>query len=473
MIMRLLLENLEYILTVDKDRRVIKNGSIVIEDTKINRLGKSVDISGEFGKGYFDQIIDCAHGVAVPGFVNTHVHTHEHLARGLFPDSVNTGAWTSEWAYPFYGNTTEEEEYISALLCCAEMLKTGTTCFLESGARFPKSVVRALEKIGIRGIVGKRVMDKPPSKTPVKWDSDLIEKLYFSYVEDALSETRKTIEMCRQQNNERIRGWVTINGKDTCTDELYIKAAKLSLDQKVGMHFHMASSLKEAEKYQKEKGMWPFSYLNSLGVLQSNMVVAHATMIADSEVRILKEKGVKLSFCPGSALKLAKGAGPYGKFPELLREGVTVSLGCDGAAASGSFDMVRQIYLACGIFKDSRLDETLIPAEQGLEMATLKGAEAVQWENEIGSLEEGKKADITIFDTNRIEWQPLHDPIQNLVYSASGESVSSVIINGQLVVKNGKITTIDEEELLELARTASLEAGKRSGLNAIHNWKFL
>ena len=143
--MRILLENLEYILTVDKARRMIKNGSIVIEDTKINRLGKSVDISSEFGKGYFDQIIDCAHGVAVPGFVNTHVHTHEHLARGLFPDSVNTGAWTFEWAYPINGNTTEEDEYISALLCSAEMLKTGTSCFLESGARFPKSFVRALE----------------------------------------------------------------------------------------------------------------------------------------------------------------------------------------------------------------------------------------------------------------------------------------------------------------------------------------
>ena len=471
--MRTLIENLEFILTLDRERRVIHKGSIVLEDDKIIRVGKSSEIAREFNRAYFDKVIDGTGNVATPGFVDTHVHTHEHLSRGLFPDNVNTSSWTYDWAYRFYGSTTEEEEYISALFCCAEMLKTGTTCFLESGARFPKSVLRAVDETGIRGIVGKRVMDNPPAKVPSEWPAHLLDELYFSSVAEAMSETRKTVEACRQLGKDRIRGWVTINGKDTCTDELYIKAARLSLDLGVGMHFHLASSLKEAQASERKRGMWPFSYLNNLGVLQKNMVVAHATMIADPEIALIREKEVKISFCPGSALKLAKGAGPYGKFPELLKAGVTVSLGCDGASAAGSFDMIRQIYLSCGIFKDSRVDEVLVPAEQGLEMGTIRGAEAVQWEDEIGSIEEGKKADISIFNARGMDWQPLHDPVQNLVYSASGASVTTVIVDGQVVVENGELTTIDEEELLVSVKDSAQNAAARSGLKPVRSWKYL
>jgi len=466
---------LEYALTLDSERRVIRNASITIEGSKISRIAKSNVLAKEFSKGYFDRVVDGRRKVATPGFVDTHVHTHEHLSRGLFPDNIDTASWTYEWAYPFYGNTTEEDEYTSALLCCADMLRSGTTCFLESGARFPASVARAVEKTGIRGVIGRRVMDSPPSKIPEKWPSGLLEELYFSSVDEAISETRKTVEMCRALNNERIRGWVTINGKETCTDELYIRAANLSEELRVGIHFHIASSLKEARASEKKRGVWPITHLENLGVLRENVVMAHATVVADSEVELIKKRHPKISFCPGSALKLAKGAGPYGKYPELLAAGATVSLGCDGAAASGSFDMLRQVYLACGMFKDSRLDETLIPAELALEMGTLMGARAVQWEDEIGSLAEGKKADIAIFNAAELEWLPLNDPVQNLVYSASGLSAYCVLVGGQVVVdEGGRVSSIkeNEDEFMQAIEISAKRSVERSALKPMRSWKY-
>ena len=471
--MQILIDNIEYILTLDRSRRVIHNGSIVVNAGKIVRVGKKNDIDREFARSSFDRVIDGLHNVATPGFIDTHIHTHEHLSKGLFPDYINTGAWTAEWAYPFYGITTEQDEYTSAVFCCAEMLKTGTTCFLDSGARFPKSVAEAADKIGIRGIVGRRVMDNPPQKIPSKWSSDLLDELYFSSPKQAMIEIKKTLELGKSFGNKRIRAWVTINGKDTCTDELYLKAWELSNESKVGMHFHSASSLKEAQESQKKRGMWPISYLNKLGVLKENVVIAHATMVADSEIKLIAENNAKISFCPGSALKLAKGAGPYGKYPELLKAGAVVSLGCDGTSAAGSFDMVRQVYLSSGIFKDSRLDESMIPAEQALEMGTLLGARALQWEDEIGSIEEGKSADVVIFNGREFEWLPLNDPVQNLVYSASGNSVTTVLVDGVIVVDNKKLTRIDEDELLSQVDVAAKEMKERSGLKPPRSWNYV
>ena len=471
---RTLIDNLEYALTLDAERRVIRHASIAIEESRISRVAKSEVVSKEYSKGYFDRTVDGRRCIATPGFIDTHVHTHEHLSRGLFPDNIDTASWTYEWAYPFYGNTTEEDEYASALLCCADMLRTGTTCFLESGARFPRSVARAVEETGIRGIIGRRVMDNPPSKLPEKWPAKLRDELYFPSADAALSETRRSIEDCRALNNERIRAWVTINGKDTCTDELYVRAHELSRELTVGMHFHIASSLKEAKASEKKRGVWPITHVEQLGVLRENVVMAHATMVGDSEVSLIRDRQAKVSFCPGSALKLAKGAGPYGKYPELLSAGATVSLGCDGAAAAGSFDMTRQVYLASGMFKDSRLDERMIPAELALEMGTLMGARALQWEDEIGSIEEGKCADIAIFNAAQLEWLPLNDPVQNLVYSASGLSVDCVLVNGEVVVeKGGRVRALGEDgEVLRAVEASAKRSIERSGLHPSRSWKY-
>ena len=187
----------------------------------------------------------------------------------------------------------------------------------------------------------------------------------------------------------------------------------------------------------------------------------------------MRDHDVKISFCPGSALKLAKGAGPNGKYPELAKAGVTISLGCDGASAAGSFDMLRQVYIVAGLFKDARLDASIFPAEQALEMGTLMGARAVQWDDQIGSIEEGKCADIAIYDSRNLEWQPVNDPVQNLVYCANGNSVDTVLVDGRVVVENGKLQTIDQEKLLQAVAEATERSASRSGLARRRRWNYV
>jgi len=470
--LRVLIKEADYVITLDKSRRVIRGGSLVIEDGAITKVARQNEIQGLYPNASFDQIIDAKNRVATPGFIDTHLHTQEHLARGLFPDDVHTLEWTLDWAYPFYGTSTSEDEYYSALLCCADMLKTGTTCFMESGVRYPDSLGRALIETGMRGIVGLRVMDNVPKPIPSGWNQELTSSLYFTSAEKAMAETKSTIEKWNHKERDRLRAWVTINGKATCTDELYVRAAELAARLNVGMHFHMASSLKEAEDSQKKRGCWPMTYLNRLGVLSERVLIAHATAVANEEIKLLADKDVKISFCPGSAMKLAKGASIHGKFPEMLRAGIAVSLGCDGTAAAGTFDMVRQIHMAAGMLKDGRVDPTAVLAEQALEMGTIMGARALRWEDKIGSLEEGKRADVVLFDVRRPEWQPNTDPVQNLVYSATGNSVTTVLVDGRIVVHEGKLQTISEDFILDMASKAAERSIARAGLTPKRKWLY-
>jgi cytosine/adenosine deaminase-related metal-dependent hydrolase len=210
--------------------------------------------------------------------------------------------------------------------------------------------------------------------------------------------------------------------------------------------------------------MWPVSRLERIGGLGSNLVIAHAVALKDEEIGMLASHGVKVAFCPGTSMKIAKGATRIGRYPELLEAGVVVSLGCDGTSASGNLDLMRQMYLAAGLFKDSRLDATLVPASKALRMATVDGARALLWDDEIGSLEKGKRADLVLFDLNDIQWLPCHDPLQALVYSATPRSIRTVLIDGRVVLEDGEIKTVDEKSILSEARQRATSIVARSGL---------
>jgi cytosine/adenosine deaminase-related metal-dependent hydrolase len=464
---KILVENIDYVLTLNEERKILRNASIVIEGGKITGIGKN--LHKEHPRRYFDRVIDGNGKLAMPGFVNAHVHLSEHISRGVIPDNLSLGKWLSDWYRPFQSVLTDDDQYISALLGCIDMIKTGTTCFIEQGCVGGISPhAKAVEETGIRGIMGRLVMDNPPSDR--KLEPEVIHKLYYSSADEAIRDIEKDITEWDRKANGRIRAWAIINGKQTCTDELYIKTMELAKKMKVGIHCHMASTVEEARLFEKEKGEWPITHMDKIGFLGPNVLLAHAVAVKDEEVQILKKRNAKVCHCPGTALKTAKGVTVMGKFPEMINAGVTVALGCDGTNASGSFDMVRQMHLAAGLYKDCRMNPNLISAETAIEMATINGAKALLWDNEIGSLEVGKKADVILFDTKRPEWRPLINPTINLVYNASGDSVDTVIIDGKVVMEKRIIQTVDEQKILGEAQEVSEDIVRRWSPKRYGRW---
>jgi 5-methylthioadenosine/S-adenosylhomocysteine deaminase len=217
-------------------------------------------------------------------------------------------------------------------------------------------------------------------------------------------------------------------------------------------------------------GTWPITQLEKLGVLGPNLLLTHCTAVTDREVEILAKRGTKVAFCPGAALRLAKGITQIGKIPEMLAAGVTVSLGADGVSSSGTFDHARLAGITAGLFKDARMDSTLVPAETALEMATLNGARAVLWDDAVGSVEIGKTADLALYDIETPEWVPRHDVVRNLVYCADGRSIRTVLVDGTVVYDEGSAIGIDARKAVAEANLAGEQIAHRLGLDPRRRW---
>ncbi len=262
-----------------------------------------------------------------------------------------------------------------------------------------------------------------------------------------------------------IRCWVNIEGKEPCSPELHVGARVLSERLGVGTTYHLASSIEEARVSERRYHRWPVTRIAELGGLGSNLVIAHGVAVMDDEITLLAQHDTKVAFCPSTSLKLAKGATAIGKYPEMRDAGVTVGLGTDGVAAAGNLSLMRQLYLAAGLFKDARLDENQIGARQALRMATIDGARALGWDDEIGSLEVGKRADLVLFDLDHHEWTPYDDPLQALVWSASAASVAETWVDGRPVYRDGRVVTLEEAELRAEARERGADIVRRAGLD--------
>ena len=460
-----LIEQADYVLTVDRDDTVLEQASIVVADGRIEAIGAVDEIAARYDATDFDRVIDARGRLVMPGLVDAHVHLSEQLSRSLFPDCLSTRAWVFNWGKPYYAAVEEDDEYLSALVAGIEMIRSGTTCFLDMGAQNdPGLVVQAIDEIGLRGVTGRHAADRKPDTIPDYWSPEMVEKHFFASADEALVELRRCVERWNGSAGGRIRCWVNIEGKEPCSPELHAGARRLAEELGVGTTYHIASSIEEAEVSESKHGVWPVTRLAQMDALGSNLVIAHAVALQEHEVELLAEFETKVAFCPGTSLKVAKGATKIGRYPELMAAGVTVALGCDGVSAAGSLDMMRQLYLAAGLFKDARMDPDVVTARQAIRMATIDGARALLWDDEIGSVEHGKRADLLLFDLSDVEWVPCHDPVQALVYSATPRSLETVLVDGQVVLDGGRVTTVDERALLEEARLRSREIVARSGL---------
>ena len=472
----LLIRDVDSILTMDARRQILERQSVLIEDGRIARIGDAASLDHDHletvrGAG---KVIEGAGCVILPAYVNTHVHTVEHLSRGLIPDDLATFDWASQYATPFCASLTEEEVYISARLACLEMISNGTGTFVDvnilGSLGHLDAVAQAVEESGMRAVLGRGVTDLLPEAKRAM-PKELRAAVWHPTTEAALAEVDALLARGPERAQGRIQIWASIYGLMFFTSDALFTGIKALADRyDTPVAFHLASSREEAKLSESRTGGWPISHLDKLDVLSERMLLTHCTMVTDDEVSRLAQRGTKVAYCPGAALRLAKGTTQVGKIPEMIEAGVTVSLGADGTSSSGTFDPLRLAYLAAGLFKDARMDPTLIPAETALEMITIEGAKATLAADSTGSIEAGKRADLTLYDTAGPEWAPGHDVVRTLIYSVDGRSVRTVVVDGESIYEDGHSTRFDEREVVDSARVAGRRIASRLALDPRARW---
>jgi cytosine/adenosine deaminase-related metal-dependent hydrolase len=440
------------IITVDAERRLLADGSILVDGGEIRQVGPAGDVRPPRAP---DRVIDARNLVVTPGFVDTHVHLSEHLNRGLLLDDIPVDRYLPDWLIPLYSVMTAEDEQHAALLAGIEMIRTGTTTFCEAGTLFDvPAVADAVERLGMRAILGRWTWDLETGPDRMRQTTD-----------EALRANAEMLEAINRRDG-LVRAWPLLLGFGTCSEALIRGARALADRHGVGWGMmHLAS-----HPSRRTRDRLPLPTLDGWGVLGPRTKLSHMVYLDDADIALLARRSVKVSHCPTAGLKHTKGLAAHARVPEMIAGGVCVSLGGDSGNGSNHFDMLRMMYLVANIYKDARLDVGVMPPETVLEMATRRGAESLLMERLVGSIEPGKRADLVFYDRDAPEWRPLLNPLNNLVYAATGSSVRSVMIDGCLVLDEGRITTVDERAVYARVEVLAREQVKRAGLSIESKW---
>ncbi|XP_050276149.1 uncharacterized protein LOC126718116 [Quercus robur] len=445
------------IVTMDPQSRVFRNGGIVIDHDSIKAIGQSSDILRDFS-ALAHQIIDLNSQILLPGLINTHVHTSQQLGRGI-ADDVDLMTWLHGRIWPYESNMTEEDSYISTLLCAIELIHSGVTCFAEAGGQHVSGMARAVELLGLRACLARSTMDAGEG-LPATWVTrttdeciQLQKELYNKYHNTA---------------DGRIRVWFGIRQIMNSTDRLLLETRDAARQLKTGIHMHVAEIPYENQLVMdtRKANHGTVTHLEKIEFLQNNLLAAHTVWVNNTEIGFLSRAGVKVSHCPAAAMRMLG----FAPIREMLDAGICVSLGTDGAPSNNRMSIVDEMYLASlinkgrEVYANGTTDPTALPAETVLRMVTINGAKSVLWDDEIGSLEVGKKADMVVINPSFWTMVPIHDWISSLVYCMRTENVVSVMCNGQWIMKDKKILNINEEDVISMAQQASSELLKRAGI---------
>ncbi|MEM3506878.1 MAG: amidohydrolase [Candidatus Bathyarchaeia archaeon] len=429
--MSILIKNCDWIVTQNSSRNVIKNSSVYIEDRRIVEINKKINCEAEY-------VIDGNGKILLPGLINTHTHIPMSLLRG-YADDMALHEWLRNKIWPTEAKLTGDLCYKGALLGCLEMVKSGTTCFLDMYF-FMENVAKAVNEAGLRAFLCYAMIDL--------FDLKKIDK--------QLETSKKLSSFIKTLGNERIKFVVGPHAPYTCSKETLLKAVEIAEKENSLIHIHIAETRNEQVEFENKYGLREIEYLNKIGFLNPRIVAAHCVWLTKNEIKILKEKGVKVSHCPVSNMKL--GVGGAAPLPEMLEHEITVSLGTDGPASNNCLDMFDTMKFCALVHKSQRWDPTMLPAQKVLDLATIEGAKALMMDKEIGSIEEGKKADLILIDTKAPNMMPIHGKdtiVSNLVYSAKGFNVNTTIVNGEILMHNKEVKTLNENDVYEKAQEAA------------------
>jgi len=441
---------------------VIEDGAVAIEADRVVAVGKTEELKREYSA---ERVLDASRMVVLPGLVDCHVHLAQALIRGC-ADDVSLVEWLKERVWPLQGHYTREDGKISALLCMLEMIKSGTTCFVESmlHTRYGfDGIAEAVEKSGMRAILSKTVMDIAGYGT----QRGIMHEGMIETKEQSLDEAVRVIRKWDGKARGRIHVWFGPRTPGACSPELYREVSQLAKEYHTGVTMHLAEVKEDVQYTKKEFNLLPVEFAKSVDLLGPNVLLAHAVWLTSKEIRMLAESKTKVCHCPASNMKLASGVA---KVPEMLKAGVTVSLGCDGGPSNNCYDMIREMKLTALLHKVHSLDPMVMPAESVIEMATVNGSEAIGLSKEIGAIMPGKKADIILIDFKKPHLTPLHNPVSHMVYAANGSDVHTVIVDGKVLMENREVKTIDEQQVLEEAEERGLAVTRRANITIKSKW---
>lgn len=450
------------VVTMNERREIILDGTVAIDDNRISAVGKTNEIK-ESHRANIE--LDCSGKLVLPGLIDCHVHLAQALIRGC-ADDLSLVPWLSERVLPLQGSYSPREGELSAKLCCIEMIKSGTTTFVESLLHWRygfNEIARVVDTIGIRGVLSKSMMN-------LRGYADQPDAIPEGMAEDGETTMRQALEMIKKWHgkaNNRVHVWFGARTPGGCTVDFYREIAEQARKHRTGITIHLGEVKVDIDYMRKEFKMTPMEFMRHCGVVGPHVIYAHGVWIPQKDFKILRETEGTVCHCPASNLKLASGFAPV---PEMLHAGANVALGCDGGPSNNCYDMIREMKLAAIVHKARLLDPEVLPAEQVLEMATLNGARATLWGKELGSLESGKLADLIVVNQNNPHLVPVRNPVSNLVYAANGSDVDTAIIDGKIVMQGREVKTIDETEIVEKAQEVGLKVDKRLGLKTGPSW---
>ncbi|WP_233573288.1 amidohydrolase [Leptotrichia sp. OH3620_COT-345] len=426
------------ILTMNEKKEVIENGVIVIKNSKIKAIGNEKLLSKYKGK----KVIDAAKDIVMPGFINTHTHVSMVPFRSLADDVPDR---LRRYIFPLENKLVSRElVYKGAIYGILEMISTGTTTFADM-YYFEDEVAKAAELIGMRGVLGETVIKNPVADAKEPYGG-------IEYAEKFIKQYK---------NSQLVTPAFAPHAPYTVEEEYLKKVTELSKKYNVPVLMHIAETENEVKQIKEKYNKTVIEYLDSIGFLTDKVVAGHVIFVNDSDIKILKERNVGIAHNMVANIKSAKGVSPALK---MFDEGLRVGLGTDGPMSGNTLDLVSQLGYVAKVHKLNSKNRAAMPPYKVVEMATIGGAKALHMEDVIGSLEEGKLADIIIIDTKSLNMQPIYDYYSAIVYSMLPGDVKTTIINGKIIMENKKIKTYDVEkakkDLKTLENTVKKEAEK-------------
>ena len=428
------------IVTMDQTRRIIDDGGIAIAKGRIVAIGPRAEIERSYTSR---QRVSGEGKVLTPGLINGHTHVPMVLFRGL-ADDLDLQEWLTKYIFPAEAkNVTEEFVRVGARLGLAEMVRGGTTTFCDM-YYFEDAIADETAKAGVRGVLGETVIDFPVADNKTYAEG-------LAYVEKFVAHWK---------GNDLIIPAIAPHAPYTVNEE-HLKAARAFSDRTgVPIVIHVAETKHEVDDIVKSKGASPVAYLDRIGFLNNRVIAAHMVWPQGSDIAILQRRGVGVVHNTQSNMKLAAGVAPV---PRMLKEGVLLGLGTDGAASNNDLNMWEEMDTVAKLHKVFTGDPKVISAQQAFEFATIRGAQALHLDKEIGSLEVGKRADLLIVDRDTLNQIPVYNIYSDLVYATKAADVETVIINGRLVMRDRRLLTLNEAAIKSEARAFRDKISKSVG----------
>jgi cytosine/adenosine deaminase-related metal-dependent hydrolase len=412
------------VLTMDEDKTVYENGLVAVKENKIVAVSDGSDLDEFAAK----KVIDAEGGIVMPGMINTHTHVSMAVFRSLADDVPDR---LRRYIFPLENKMVSKEmSYLGALHGSIEMAKSGVTTMVDMYL-YEESAAEAVKEIGLRGIMTQNIIKYPTADG-----------------EDAQAKIDLAIEFIENyKDDDLITPGFGPHAPHTVNREDLENIKKLSEKYNVPVSMHVAETEKEFNDFRDDHGMTPVEYLDSIGILNERFIAAHAIFVTDSDIALMKARDIGVAHNMVANIKSAKGVSPA---LQMHDQGLRVGLGTDGPMSGNTLDIIGQMGYVAKLHKLDNKDRSVMPPVKVVEMATMGGARAIHREDELGSLEKGKLADIAIVETKSANMVPMYSPYSALVYSANASNVDTVIVNGEVIVEDKLLLTYDEAKSREM-----------------------